>query len=144
MILRAACNSCYSRFDVTISPGQGGLIAGLAGEDGMARCPRECGGRVNLTNDPGIDSLASLLKAPIHLTAEEFYQVVNGMGLPDEVPNSLELVESLLRSNSVTGVKLEQVNDRIYLHELHLGNGATIHLTAGGRGAQVLKVTRKP
>jgi hypothetical protein len=143
-LLRSCCNSCFTSYEVKIEPEQRMLIAHLAGTDGMATCPR-CGvGRLNLLNDDGISQFADKLKEPIHLTGEEFYQASHGMGLPDEIPGSPELVEALLKSSAVVGVSLEQVGTRIYLHELRLAGGSTIHLCAGGRGAQVLKVTRTP
>jgi hypothetical protein len=142
MIIHSFCNSCMSRFDIIVRTDEGHLITKSMDEDGTSRCPRDCGGRINLRNDPSINNLASMMKAPLLLTSKEFYKALGGMGLPDEIPNSVELVESLLKSHKVADVLLEDVGGRIYLHELRLENGSTIHLASGGHGAQVLKVTR--
>lgn len=82
------------------------------------------------------------MKEPLHITGLQLYQAVNGLGLPDEIPKDSIIVESLLKANKLTGVAVEEVNGRTYLHELKFENGVTLHLGAGQRGAQVLKLTK--
>lgn len=147
MILRAICNSCYQRYEIT-----GGLdmktstamISQLTDEAGMGICPRQCGGKINLTNDATIDAVGEYLKEPLHLTVTELFQAIGGMPLPDEVPQSVETLTAMLLAHRAVGATMEDSNGRVYLHELKLDNGCTIHLCAGGRGAQVLKITRRP
>jgi len=142
MFLITICNSCYARFDVTIAPETSHLLAQMADEDGLAPCPRHCGGKINMTGDVTITSIAQEQKEQVHLTTMELYRAIHGAGLPDEIPKSGELVEAMLKTHKVKDALVEEVGDRIFVHELVLENGSTIHLTAGGRGAQVLKVTR--
>ena len=78
------------------------------------------------------------------VTGRQLYQAVLGMGLPDEVPKSTEMVDSILRANRVVKVSVEEHEGKLYLHELHLENGSVVHLASGMKGAQVLKVTRSP
>ena len=68
---------------------------------------------------------------------------MNGMGLPDEIPSSGVVVDSLLRANNVLAVSVEEYQGKVFLHELHLANGMVIHLAAGTKGAQVLKITKE-
>lgn len=146
MIIRSVCNTCYQRYeilatsDVKISTA---MLAQLMDDTGMGACPRGCGGRINLTNDATIDAVGVYLKDPLHLTVTQLFQAAGGMPLPDEIPPSHETVSSLLIANKVKQVSLEDYNGRLFLHELHLDNGCIIHLCAGGRGAQVLKITRR-
>jgi len=143
MILCTLCNSCHECFDIVIAPDMGHLIAQLANEDGVAECPRHCGGKILLTGGQAMQLLAQAEKGPhTNLTAVELYRAIHGAGLPDEIPKSGELVEAMLKTHKVKDAIVEEVGERIYLHELLLENGSIIHLTAGGRGAQVLKVTR--
>jgi hypothetical protein len=142
MIITTLCNSCYSRFDIVVDPDSGHLVAQLADEDGLANCPKLCGGKINLTMDKTITGIAHQQREQYHLTALELYRACHGAGLPDEVPKSGELVDSMLKAHKVKDALVEEHGGRIYLHELRLENGSVIHLTAGGRGAQVLKVTR--
>ena len=144
MIITTLCNSCYTRFDIVVDPASGHLVAQLADEDGLAPCPKLCGGKICLTGDVTVTGIAHEVKEQFHLTAQELYRACHGAGLPDEVPKSGELIDSLLKAHRVRDALVEEHGERIYIHELRLENGSVIHLTAGGRGAQVLKVTRAP
>jgi hypothetical protein len=141
VILRTCCNTCLNGFTVRIDPGDGPLLAQLADEDGLCACPRQCGGKVLVTKDASLTTIASILKS-VSLSAKEFFSAVHGGGMPDEVPNSEQLVASLLIANKVLAVETEEADGRVYLHEIHLENGTKLHLGAGGRGAQVWKVTK--
>lgn len=145
MIVRSLCNTCLQRFELLLKPGDAPLLRQIAQESGkFCPCPRLCGGMINLQHDPAIEQLQEgpRLRDPMTLTGAQLYQAVNGAGLPDEIPKDEAVIDSLLRANHIVKCALEHVGDRIYLHELHLSNGSVIHLAAGGRGAQVLKVTR--
>ena len=143
MVLSTLCNGCHERFDIIVAPDSGHLIAQLANEEGVTECPRHCGGKILLTGGEAMQLLAAAETGPhTHLNAVELYRAIHGAGLPDEIPKSGELVEAMLKTHKVKDATVEEVGDRIYLHELVLENGSIIHLTAGGRGAQVLKVTR--
>lgn len=82
------------------------------------------------------------LKPPLPITVQELFKAVKGGGLPDEIPKSFELSVALFKSEKVKSVFMEQDGKDIYLHEVRFENGAVIHLSAGRRGAQVLKVTK--
>jgi hypothetical protein len=146
MIIRSVCNSCYQRYEIVCTTDvkvSTAMLAQLMDEAGMGVCPRGCGGRINLTNDATIDAVGAYLKEPLHLTVTQLFQAAGGMPLPDEIPPSHETVSSLLIANKIEQVTLEDYNGRLFVHELHLSNCCIIHLCAGGRGAQVLKVTRR-
>lgn len=145
MIVRSLCNSCFQPFQLLLQASDVDLVKQVADEEGRTcLCPRLCGGRINLMGDPVIADMAKdqRLREPIDLTGKQLYQAINGMGLPDEVPKHVLTVEAMLKSNKVVGTVMEEVNNRIYLHELVLSNGITIHLAAGQRGAQVLRLTK--
>ena len=115
-------------------------------EDGRAQCPRLCGGFINvlgLTPVVLADVPDVKLRDPITLTGTQLYQAINGMGLPEEIPKTLSVIESLLKSKAIESFQLEEVNNRFYLHELRLSGGIKIHLTSGPRGAMILKVTEE-
>lgn len=111
----------------------------------MCPCPRLCGGSINLVLDPTIVAMSTdkRLRDPILLTGTELYQAVNGMGLPDEIPKDPIVVQSLLKSSAIAAVVVEEVNGKIYLHEMILDTGVTIHLGSGQRGAQIIKLTKE-
>jgi hypothetical protein len=142
VILGALCEACLQRYEVRVGLHEKALLDQLTAESSV-KCPK-CKGVLTIGL---VEKIAGItagreLKDYIILTGTQFYQAVNGMPLPDEVPKSAEAIEAMLRSHGVVGVKTETVGDRIYLHELTLSNGITVHLAAGGRGAQVLKMTR--
>jgi hypothetical protein len=146
VILNSLCNTCFQPFQVLIEMSDVNLIRQIAVEDGkLAPCPRLCGGFINMQGDDTIEQMANdpRLKAPMQITGKELYKAVNGAGLPDEVPQSKETIEALLKANKVVGTKLEELNGKFYIHEVLLENGLTLHLAAGLRGAHVLKVTKE-
>lgn len=143
-VVRTFCDVCLQTYELRLTETTDGLLLKqLVPEGVFCRCPRQCGGSICLVNDEkrlemmGRDGMAP----PITLTAKELFQAVNGLGLPDEIPKHAIVIDSLLRANRVEEVLLEEHNGRIYLHEMKLSNGTTIHLTAGAKGASVLKVT---
>lgn len=122
------------------------LLKQVSTEEGkMCPCPRLCGGSINLVLDPTIVAMSTdkRLRDPILLTGTELYQAVNGMGLPDEIPKDPIVVQSLLKSSAIAAVVVEEVNGKIYLHEMILDTGVTIHLGSGQRGAQIIKLTKE-
>ena len=144
MIVRSLCNSCFQTYSLLLQESDIALVKQIADENGQTcPCPRLCGGRINLVGTTAIDTSNLRLRDPMNLTGKELYQAVNGAGLPDEIEKGMEIIESLLKAYTITGVSLEDVNGRVYLHELILSNGMTIHLSAGARGAQVLKITKE-
>jgi len=144
MIIHSLCNSCYQRYELLIEPGDVHLLKDILVEDVLAPCPRNCGGKINVASsmiagfadDPQLSSI-------IRLNAKELFKAVKGGGLPDEIPNSPEVVEALLLAHKVQKVSVQKIMNNIYLHELHLENGAVMHLASGARGAQVLKITKR-
>lgn len=146
MIINSLCNGCFQPFQLLVEPNDVHLVKEIADEAGdTCPCPRLCGGRINLVGDPVIGAMAKdrRLKQPMSITGKQLYQAVNGMGLPDEVPKSGEVVNAILIANNVVKASWEEdPSGNIYLHELTLKNGMVVHLTSGARGAQVLKVTK--
>lgn len=143
MIVMSLCQTCLQPYQLMIEPGDIPLIKQIAVEDGkMCPCPRLCGGTINLVGDPGIQTMVEKLRTPMHIGGKDLYKAVNGLGLPDEVPQDADVIEALFKANSITGVSMEKVSNTFYLHELKLSNGMTVHLAAGSHGAAVLKVTK--
>lgn len=145
MIVHALCNTCLQRFELRVQPGDAALLKQLADEHGLTQCPRLCGGKINLAN-PSNEAFRAMmahpgLKDPVPLLVSELYKAVHGGGMPDEVPQSFELAAALFKAHPVESVFLEQDGSSIYLHEIRFGH-CTLHLSAGRRGAQVLKITR--
>jgi hypothetical protein len=147
MIL-SVCNSCLQPFQILLEAGDVDLVKQISVDDGgrLCKCPRLCGGKINLVGDPVITAMTDKLREPMTITGRELYVAVHGLGLPDEITKDPEVIRALLKSNKVADLFLEEINGRVYLHEVRLENGYTLHLAAGARGAQVLKVTkeRKP
>ena len=143
MILLSTCNSCLTRFEILVEPKDIGLIKQVADASGnTAPCPRLCGGRINLTGNPILDTVAPMMKEPLHLTATQYFQAVKGLGLPDEIPHDKDVITALLRAYAVVDTVLQEDNGKFYLHEIHLSNGIILHLGAGLRGAIVIKITK--
>lgn len=143
MILNSACQTCFQRYRILIESRERELIKQIADKKGLTcPCPRSCGGTINLIQDAGIEAVmrGKQFKEPIHLTGTELYKAVNGAGLPDELPK-LGMVAPLLLAYKVKNVEVEEIDGQVFLHELVLDNGSTVHLTAGLRGAQVVKIT---
>ncbi len=146
MIINSLCNSCLQPYRILIEISDVELIKQISDENGITcKCPRLCGGRINLIGDPTISLMADdpRLKDPLHITGRELYCAVNGLGLPDEIPKSQDIVFALMKANTVEGISIEETNGRLYLHEINLQNGITIHLGSGAFGAQILKITKK-
>lgn len=145
MILHSLCNSCLQPFTILLEAGDADLLRQISLEDEgrMCKCPRLCGGKINLIGSPVIDAMSSKLREPLSITGKELYVAVHGLGLPDEITKDPEVIKALLMSNKVADLYLEETNGKLYLHEVRLENGYTLHLAAGPRGAQVLKVTKE-
>lgn len=142
MIIASLCNTCFQPFRINLQPEDVHLVKQIADDEmTVCSCPRLCGGKINLVSMQEITS-SKLLKEPMSITGRELYQAVNGAGLPDEIPKDELIVEALLKSSEVVGVYMETHQNRVYLHELRLKNGATIHLSSGSRGASVVKITK--
>jgi hypothetical protein len=145
MIVNSLCNTCYQVYEIRSEPEDTHLLKELMREDLTATCPRLCGGRINIVSSVSISALAQdpRLRPPLPISVRELFKAVKGAGLPDEIPKSYEFVEALFKSTPVKSVSLEQDGNRIYLHEVHFENGSVLHLSAGLRGAQVLKITKE-
>lgn len=142
MIDNGLCNSCFQRYVLTVRPQERGLLTW--DENNLLACARGCGGKVLFGQDAVSMAEGAQLATPLHVTATEYYKALGGMGLPDEVTDDPDIIEALLKAHRVLEVKLEQAMGRIFIHEVQLENGMTVHLSAGAKGAQVLKVTRRP
>lgn len=141
MIILSACELCFSRFQILVDPEDVELIKQIS--DGThCSCPRLCGGRINLVGGDPLDGMNGILKDRLSLTAKELYRAINGAGLPDEIQKDPIIVRSLIMSNKVTAVDVEDLDGKIYLHRIDLDGGTQIHLGTGLRGAQVVKVTK--
>jgi hypothetical protein len=145
VIFAAICTTCLQRFEIRVAPSERGLLEQLT-SDALCKCPMSCGGEITMGSIEEISKavVGKKLAAPMSLTGTQFYQAVNGLPLPSQVPPDEMVLDALLRTHGVTKTKFETVGSRVYIHELTLSNGVTIHLCAGGRGAQVLKITRAP
>ena len=73
----------------------------------------------------------------------QLYQAVNGLGLADEVPKDMTVIDSVLKANKIVSIDLQEANGNYYLNELRLEGGIIVHLTSGARGARVLKITKE-
>lgn len=139
------CNTCLQPYQLMVGPGEVPLIKQIASEDGTTcPCPRSCSGHINLVGDPTITAMAEdrRLREPLTLTGKQLYQAVQGLGLPDEIPKEVDVIDSVFRANMVVKVDLEQHQGKIYLHEIHFENGMVIHLASGHKGAQILRVDK--
>lgn len=144
MIVRSLCNTCFQPYELMLEVSELELIKQIADSQGhTATCPRLCGGRINLSGDPSIGAMAGMLKQPLHLSGTQLYQAVNGMGLPDELPQTEIGIVSLLKANKVVDASVEEWGGRFFLNELHLEGGVVVHLASGTKGAQVLKITQE-
>jgi hypothetical protein len=145
MVINSLCNTCLQPFELMLEASDLPLIKQISDPEGnLAPCPRLCGGFINLVGEPTLTVMAKdrRLKKPLRIGGKELYQAVNGLGLPDEIPSSSELIQALLKSETVKKAIIEDSNGRLYLHELHMSGGTIIHLTGGLKGAEVLKVTK--
>lgn len=146
MIIQSLCNSCLQPFTIIVQADEARLVRGIVDPDGFtAPCPRKCGGKINIIGDPVIEEMAKdrRLRDPMTITGLELYQACFGMGLPDEIPKSAETVTALLLAHRIKSVDIESDANRFYLHEIRLDNGTIVHLSAGSKGAQILKITRE-
>ena len=145
MIIRSLCNGCFEPYVITLMPGDVELVKQIQNEKDprFCKCPRLCGGLINLAGDESLAAMTKLIKKdPISITGKQLYQAVMGAGLPDEIPKDVLVLTSLLKANRVVGAMAEDIGGKFYLHELKLENGLTFHFSGGPRGAQILKVTK--
>lgn len=146
MIVQSLCNKCYQPYTILLDPSDLPLIKQLASDDGrFVSCPRLCGGQINITMDHDVATMSKdrRLREPMNITGKQLYKAVNGAGLPDEISCSAVTILALLQANKVGSVAFESVGQDLYIHEIRLGDGVVIHLTAGQRGAKVLKITKE-
>lgn len=142
MIVFSLCNSCFQPYKINLQPEDLHLINEISDfETRSCACPRLCGGKINLTGMPEISN-SKILKEPVSITGTELYKAVKGAGLPDEITKDPLVIEALMKAHHVVSIMVEEHNKNIFVHELRLSNGVTIHLTAGSRGAQVFKITK--
>lgn len=146
MIIYSLCNTCMQPLQILVETSDIELLKQISSDDGMmTKCPRLCGGTINLVGDATIEAMSKdpRLREPLSITGKELYQAVNGLGLPDEVPKSLDTVSAILRANKLKDFDLNEIAGKLYLHELRLEGGITLHLSSGPFGAQVLKMTKE-
>lgn len=146
MMIFSLCNTCLQPYTVLVEASDVELIKQIADDMGhTCPCPRLCGGRINLVGDPLISEMTKdrRLKESMTLSGKELYQAVNGLGLPDEIPKTIEVVAAMLKSSPIEHLDVEEQQGKIFLHEILLQNGVTIHLGSGQFGAQVLKMTKE-
>jgi hypothetical protein len=77
------------------------------------------------------------------LTPDEAFHAFCGLGLPDEIGYSAEVVESLLLSSRVVkvGTRCSPAGS-VLLDTIELENGLKIYLVSNAHGAGVLKIRR--
>lgn len=146
MMIHSLCNSCLQPYQILVEPSELGLIKEISDADGLTcKCPRLCGGVINLVSNHTISkmSIDPRLKDPLQLTGKELYKAIGGLGLPDEIPKNAETVAALLTASGLKGFDLHETGGKLYLSELELFGGTKLHLSSGPHGAQVLKVTKE-
>ena len=144
MIVKSGCSTCFQTYKLLIQVSDLDLVKQVSSDDGQrSACPRLCGGEINLTGEPILPPEKFQLRDPIELTGRQLYQAINGLGLPDEVPKDVIVIDSILKTHKVVGADVEEFGGNFYLNELRLEGGLTLHLTAGSRGARVLKITKE-
>lgn len=145
-MIRSFCQTCFQPFTIQTLPGRDNLalLHQTMDKDGFGPCPRLCGGKINLTNNEAIEKLMTSVKLrdPLNLTLTQYYQAANGLGCPDEIPKDADILQPLLKSAQVEGMVMDIAPGGLYIHEIHFDNGFVLHLTAGSKGAMVLKVTK--
>lgn len=139
---RTVCNTCIHGFEVVVTPEDSSLFESLVGATKTCKCPKLCGGSILLTNDYLLIDMYDKVDRKTRITASELYKAVHGVGLPDEIVKDAIVVESLLKANLIDAVKTEERNGRVYIHEIALDNGVSLHLAAGSAGAVVFKITK--
>jgi hypothetical protein len=139
VILNTHCDKCFQAFEIDLNSTEVPMLQDLVDENKTVSCPRGCGGRVPMSDDEN----ALRGRHPIHLSGLSLYQALHGAGLPDEIPCDINVLAALLKANTVINVSVEEHNKKIYLHEIDMSDGSTIHLAAGLKGALVMKITKK-
>lgn len=145
MMILSLCNSCLQPYQIMVEMSEVELIKQIANESGhLCPCPRLCGGMINLSGNDLINAAVKdpRFRDPLKLTGKELFKAVKGAGLPDEIDLHIETIDAMLKSGLVS-FKLDVVMEKIYLSELKMTNGVTLHLTSGPHGAQVLKMTKE-
>lgn len=144
MIVKSLCTTCFQPYTLLVQPSDLELVKQIAINEGRScPCPRLCGGEINLTGEPIIPEGKLHLRDPVELTGRQLFQAVNGLGLPDEVPKDLTVIDSLLKAYKVLAADVQEFDGNFYLHNIQLEGGVTMHLTSGARGARILKITRE-
>lgn len=145
MIILSLCQSCFQKYELLIEASDLPLLKEISDQHGYTcPCPRLCGGTINLTGNSISEIVeGKQLAEPIFLTGKELYKAVKGMGLPDEIRLDTKTAEFMLTSSSIKDADIEEYKGHYYLHELLLANGVVIHLAAGLKGAQILKITKE-
>lgn len=141
MIILSLCQSCLQQYEILIESTDLPRLKEISDEEGYTcPCPRLCGGSINLIGNGLVDLMnEKQLKPRIHLNGKDLYKAVKGLGLPDELNIQKASVE--LMCMSIESATLEEFNGKLYLHELRLKNGCSIHLASGLKGPQILKIT---
>jgi len=142
MIVYSVCSTCFQPFNLLIQASDVELVKQISTNEGRScPCPRLCGGEINLVGKPDLDGVQ--LRDPIELTGLQLFQAAGGMGLPDEVPKDLTVIDSLFKAYRIVSADIEEVGGYFYMHEIRLEGGVTIHLASGARGARILKITKE-
>lgn len=144
MIIKSGCSTCFQTYKLLIQVSDIDLVKQVATNEGRScPCPRLCGGQINLVGEPLISPEVFQLRDPIELTGLQLFQALGGLGLPDEIPKDVTVIDSILRTHKVIGADVQEFNGNFYLNELRLEDGIVVHLTSGSRGSRVLKITKE-
>ena len=143
MIINSVCSTCLQPFKILIQVSDIELVKQVSTNEGRTcPCPRLCGGEINLTGEPEL--IAGIrLREPMELTGLQLFQAVGGLGLADEIPKDVAVIDALLKTNRILSVDVQEANGNFYLNELRLEGGLIVHLSSGARGARVLKITKE-
>lgn len=144
MIIHSLCNTCFQPYELLVETSDVELLKQVSDELGhTSPCPRLCGGTINLVGDRTITEMTQdrRMRDPLRISGKELYQAINGLGLPDELPLTEDVVDLLLDSKVVV-FSYNEVDGKFYLSEIVFAGGRSMHLTSGPRGAQILKITK--
>ena len=137
------CPVCYVVFQVIGDRGELMRIPEILARLARTCVTDGCEGRVQASTS---DKMArTSQQKTTRLTVQEFVAAMAGLGLPDEIDASPEVVSAMLKSCPVIGFTLHRSSHpkRSILTELVLSNNTILHLAAGADGPTVYKITRR-
>lgn len=102
------------------------------------KCPR-CERPLRLGSSP-----AAKRRLVTELDAQEFWNAINGFGLPEEVEAGPEAIEAMLLAHRVVAADIRNTaTSRVEIRSLTLNSGVKLHFAASGEGAVIFKSTKE-